>query len=150
MTGAIAAFMSTLDSQLLALSTMTTRDIIQPALGSESMNFKKEVTVGKVIVGLYALSGLMMAFFPFDTIFEMGKMAFTGLAALYPIAYFTIRKHKFQSSWAVGVIFISLFLLVGFHYSFIPQTLNLGFENFVIILLFGFILLALSGLLSKK
>ena len=46
MTGALAAFMSTLDSQLLALSTISTQDIYLP-LQKKTVPLKTQVRIGQ-------------------------------------------------------------------------------------------------------
>ena len=134
MTGAIAAFMSTLDSQLLALSTMLTRDIYLP-FSKKKVSFEKEVLIGRILVGLIALIGLLIAFKPFDTIFDMGKMAFTGLAILFPIALMVTKVKNFQSNYGIVAIAVSISLLFGFFYKLIPSYLNFGFESFIPVIL---------------
>ncbi len=147
MTGAIAAFMSTLDSQLLALSTMITRDFYIP-ISKKTLDFKKEVFVGRVLVALFAVIGLLIAFRPFDTIFEMGKMAFTGLAILFPVSFFLV-KYRINSTLAIVSILIGLFLLFGFNYGLIPESWSFGFESFIIIIGICF-LINLPALFNKN
>ncbi len=83
MTGALAAFMSTLDSQLLALGTMLTRDVYARYF-DQSISLQKEVAVGKMFIIAAALLGLLIAWNPPDTLFAIAKQAFTGLAVLFP------------------------------------------------------------------
>jgi len=146
MTGAIAAFMSTLDSQLLALSTMLTRDFYIP-FAREKPSFKKEVFIGRVMVGLLALIGLLISFNPFDTIFDMGKMAFSGLAILFPIAFWSIYKTLRNSFWPMLAIIISILILFGFYYGWIDKKICLGFESFLVVILASF---SISSLGYKK
>ena len=138
MTGAIAAFMSTLDSQLLALSTMITRDIYIP-LSKSKLDFKKEVLIGRVVVGILAVLGLSIAFNPFDTIFDMGKMAFSGLAVLFPTALAAVRFKISTPIFFIIGISLSIFSILGFYYGWIPQSMTLGFEFFIISILISFL-----------
>ena len=138
MTGAIAAFMSTLDSQLLALSTMITRDFIIP-FKKEAMDFRREVFTGRVLVGMIALVGLFIAFNPFDTIFDMGKMAFSGLAILFPTALAVTRFRLVKPNLAIAGILISLILLFAFYYKWIPTKFTFGFESFMVLILISFL-----------
>jgi len=138
MTGAIAAFMSTLDSQLLAMSTMITRDIYIPFF-KNNLGFKEEVRTGRIMVAIFACLGLMIAFNPFDTIFDMGKMAFSGLAILFPIALAVTRFKLEKPIMGIVAILISLILLFGFYYQWIPQSWAFGFESFMVLILFSFV-----------
>jgi len=139
MTGAVAAFMSTLDSQLLAISTMVTRDFYIPLINNP-LGFKKEVFTGRILVGIFALIGLLIAFNPFDTIFDMGKMAFTGLAILFPIALAITRFRLAKPVFGIIAILVGLLLLFGFYYQFIPRSWAFGFEFFVVIILVSFVI----------
>ncbi len=139
MTGAIAAFMSTLDSQLLALSTMIIRDFYHPFV-KEKPSFSKEVFIGKCLVGIIASIGLLIAFTPFDTIFDMGKMAFTGLAILFPVSLAVTRFKLHKPILAIIGICLSLLGLLGFHYGWIPVSLAFGFEPFVWLISLSFAL----------
>ena len=143
MTGAIAAFMSTLDSQLLALSTMLTRDFYIP-LTNQKPSFKKEVFIGRVMVGILAMIGLLISFNPFDTIFDMGKMAFSGLAILFPVALFSIHRELKNSLWPILAILISIVILFGFYYGWIDKSICLGFEIFLFVIIVSFLISSLG------
>ena len=138
MTGAIAAFMSTLDSQLLALSTMITRDFYIPFF-KKDLGFKEEVRAGRIMVAVFALIGLLIAFNPFDTIFDMGKMAFSGLAILFPVALAVTRFRVTRPIFCILAIVVSLVLLFGFYYKWIPKEWSFGFESFMVLIVVSFI-----------
>ncbi len=89
MTGVLAAFMSTLDSQLLALGTIVTRDFVLPF--KKKMGLQEQVKIGRIFVIVFALVGLAIAAQPFDAIDDMGKMAFRGLAVLFPVTLAILR-----------------------------------------------------------
>lgn len=135
MTGAIAAFMSTLDSQLLAISTMVTRDFVLPF---RKINLKGQVRLGKMLVGVFACIGLLIAIKPFDTIFDMGKMAFSGLAVLFPIALWVLRFRFARPIFGILGIVIGLVLLMLFYYGWIPENFAMGFEPFILVILASF------------
>lgn len=130
MTGAIAAFMSTLDSQLLALSTMVTRDFIIP-FHNKSVTFKEEVFMGRILVAILAIIGWVIALNPFDTIFDMGKMSFTGTAILFPIGLAVTRFKLEKPVYGTAAIIAGLLVMIGFHYGIIPIRFALGFETFI-------------------
>lgn len=148
MVGAIAAFMSTLDSQLLALGTMVTRDFYLP-LSKKKVSLDKEVFIGRVVVGILAVIGLLIAINPFDTIFDMGKMAFTGLAVLFPIALAVVKGWNLNPVISCIGIFISLTIMLGFFYKLIPGTWSFGFEYFIIVIASSFLMTYISYTVSR-
>ncbi|MEM9822629.1 MAG: sodium:solute symporter family protein [Bacteroidota bacterium] len=143
MTGAIAAFMSTLDSQLLALSTIATRDFYLP-ISQREVDFKKEVAIGRVFVAIFALIGLFIAFKPFATIFDMGKLSFAGLAILFPLTLFILRVGKVNPAYGIASIGIGQCLLLSFYYGWLPKAWLFGFESFIPILLICFLIVGLG------
>ena len=144
MTGALAAFMSTLDSQLLALSTIATRDFYL-VWAKKSPSLKEQVRMGKIWVVLFAIVGLAIAYQPFDTIFDMGKLAFAGLAVLFPVAFSVLRLGGVNPPFAIAAILIGEALLIGFFYNWLPNKLLFGFESFILILLIGFIIVIIGN-----
>ena len=148
MTGAIAAFMSTLDSQLLALSTILTRDFYLPISGAK-VSFKKEVTIGRILVAVLATIGLLIALNPFDTIFDMGKLAFGGLAVLFPATVAIILGRGVPSAYAIASILVGQALLLGFYYQWLPKSWLLGFESFIPILFVCFLIIGLGTIKNK-
>ena len=79
--GAIAAFMSTADSQILAMSSIITKDGL-PAI--TVIKKEKEKQIGRILIIILAVIGLILAYDPPDTIFDIVSQAFTGLAVLFP------------------------------------------------------------------
>ncbi len=149
MTGALAAFMSTLDSQLLALSTITTRDLYA-IFTSRPPDLEKQVRIGRLWVLVFALVGLAIAWQPFDTIFDMGKLAFAGLAVLFPVTLGVLRWPHFSISGAVAAVLGGEFLLLAFYYDWLPKKWLMGFESFIIILLLEFMLLGITAFWKWK
>ncbi len=143
MTGALAAFMSTLDSQLLALSTITTRDVLLPF--SKKMKLKKQVFYGKIFVVIFAGIGLAIAYQPFDTIFDIAKMAFSGLAILFPttLAVFYLKNVN-PKACALSII-CGEFIIVGFYFNWLPEELSLGFTSVLPALFISSIILLIGS-----
>ena len=79
--GAIAAFMSTADSQILAMSSIITKDGL-PAI--TEIKKENEKQIGRLLIIILAIIGLILAYDPPDTIFDIVSQAFTGLAVLFP------------------------------------------------------------------
>lgn len=141
MTGALAAFMSTLDSQLLALSTIVTRDFVLPF--RKNMDLAQQVFIGRIWVVIFAFVGLAIAAQPFDTIDDMGRLAFGGLAVLFPVTLVILRFGGVNPFFGWLSILVGESLLLGFYYEKIPSTWLFGFDRSIIVLVvcFGIVLL---------
>ena len=114
--GVFAAVMSSLDSQVLSLGTMFTKDIVLHYGYHERMSDRQQVSVGRLFVtGILAVTYLM-SLFTRTTIFAMGTWSFTGFAALFPViaaALFWKRSTKagaFASVITVAVLWTYYFL----------------------------------------
>lgn len=87
----LAALMSTMDSQLLTLSSIFTRDIVpffKKDIDVEKSEYRGVLSGRLFVVGL-ALAGLVVALNPVGNIVDMAvKQAFTGLAVLFPAVFF--------------------------------------------------------------
>ena len=75
--------MSTLDSELLALSSMINRDIYIVYIRPQA-SLKEQTFVGKILIVILAIIGLILAANPPETIAAIATQAFTGLAILFP------------------------------------------------------------------
>ncbi|MEO0875112.1 MAG: sodium:solute symporter family protein [Bacteroidota bacterium] len=147
LTGALAAFMSTLDSQLLALSTIVTRDFVLPF--RKGLALSQQVKIGRICVILFAIIGLGIAARPFDTIFDMGKLAFSGLSMLFPITLAVLYWKVVSPAWAVVAIIIGEVLLLAFYYEWLPNQLLLGFDAYLFAMIVVFIILGLGAVWGK-
>ena len=148
MTGALAAFMSTLDSQLLALSTMVTRDFILPI--RKNIDLKQQVFIGRIWVVVLAFVGLAIAAQPFATIYDMGKLAFSGLAILFPVTLAVLRWGGVNSKFAIVSIVVGVLLLFGFYYKKISSEWLFGFESSIVVLVICFVIVLLGKIFPNK
>ncbi len=96
----IAAVMSTLDAQLLTLSSMITRDVLK--------HFRpiKEVRVGKILCVLIAFSVYGLAQVWGSSVFDIASIAFSGYVTLVPALFFTVRWQRFTAAGAVASILV--------------------------------------------
>ena len=93
----LAALMSTMDSQLLTMSSIFSRDIL-PLLGSA----KSQTSVsGRVFVILLSIAGLLLALKPPATILQIATQTFTGLAVLFPTVLFGLYFKRVYSAAAI-------------------------------------------------
>ncbi len=84
--GVFAAVMSSLDSQVLALSTMFTQDIVRHYGLHDRMSDRLQVFSGRLfVVGIFAVTYLLSLVVD-RSIFRLGVWSFSGFAALTPLA----------------------------------------------------------------
>jgi len=86
----LAALMSTMDSQLLTLSSIFTRDILPIVAQRPS----KGHAAGRIFVVILSLAGLALAYRPPATILQIATQTFTGLAVLFPTVIFGLYLRK--------------------------------------------------------
>jgi len=104
----VAAVMSTLDAQLLTLSSMLTRDVLK--------RFRpiKEVQTGKVFCVLIAFAVYGLAQVWGASVFEIASIAFSGYVTLVPALFMTVRWKGFTAAGAWTSILVgNLILLLG-------------------------------------
>ena len=117
MAAGLAALMSTMDSQLLTLSSIFTRDIAtwQRGLKSESS------ISGRLFVIFLSVSGLLLAYKPPDTILKIATQTFSGLAVLFPTVIFGLYFKRVFPLAAILSILFGEALLIGFYFKWIPN-----------------------------
>jgi SSS family solute:Na+ symporter len=111
----LAALMSTMDSQLLSLSAIFTRDIL-PRLGTTARG--SALPARLFTIGLGA-AGLALAVRPPAIMLEIATETFTGLAVLFPTVVFGLYWKRVMA-WPAGVSIIGgEALLAAFHFGWI-------------------------------
>lgn len=107
----IAALMSTMDSQLLTLSSIFTRDIMPLFRGARP----KTSIEGRITVIVLSLAGLALAYKPPATILQIATQTFTGLAVLFPTVIFGLYLKRVYAAAAIGSILVGEGVLVLFY-----------------------------------
>ena len=128
--GAIAAFMSTADSQILAMSSIITKDGL-PAITEIKEEHEKQV--GRVVIIILAIIGLVLAYDPPDTIFDIVSQAFTGLAVLFPTTVAVLYWKRVRANSCIISIITGEIIVVWSYWSAktgnaIPEWFTLGFH----------------------
>ena len=130
LTAALAALMSTLDSQLLTLSSMFTQDLVKPIAarrGASRLTSKQtslsrgSPLVGKVFVALLALAGFGIAARPPGTFLDIATEAFTGLAVLFPTVIATLYWKRATAKGAIASILVGEGLVAAYHFQLVPK-----------------------------
>lgn len=113
----IAALMSTMDSQLLTLSSMLIRDI-RLVLGKPPETKTRWQFAVTLILALF---GFILALRPWGTILEIATETFTGLAVLFPLTFAGWYWRK-TNPWAgVASVIVGEMLVVLYHFKLLPD-----------------------------
>lgn len=123
-TAGLAALMSTMDSQLLTLSSMFARDVWEPMSGRKAPSW-----AGRVLVVLLACGGLLLSFRPPESFLLLARETFTGLAALFPVYLGTLYWRRASGIGAFSGIAAGAALTAVFHTGLLkaPFTLPVVF-----------------------
>jgi SSS family solute:Na+ symporter len=119
MAGGLAALMSTMDSQLLTLSSMVVRD---GAALTRREPFADRYS--KVAVLLLAAAGLAIALRPWAPILDIATETFTGLAVLFPVTLAAIYWRR-TNAWAGFASILAGESLVAFYHFRVLPTFGL-------------------------
>ncbi len=114
----LAALMSTMDSQLLTLASIFSRDVY-PVL---ARGRKGSTLTGRLFVCFLALAGLVMAVNPPATILAIATQAFTGLAVLFPTVLFGLYLKEPRPAPALGSILVGQALVLLYGLELLPLT----------------------------
>ena len=100
--GVFAAVMSSLDSQILALSTLFTHDIIGRRTKGVSRQDPRVVSTGRWFVVLLLVATYLLSLISDRSIFRLGVWSFTGFASLFPIVVAALywRRSTKQGAWS--------------------------------------------------
>jgi SSS family solute:Na+ symporter len=107
----MAALMSTMDSQLLTLSSIFTRDIL-PLMARRT---SRDSTTGRLFVVCLGIAGLALAYRPPATILQIATQTFTGLAVLFPTVICGLYFHRRFALPAILSILCGEAVLIAFY-----------------------------------
>lgn len=100
--GVLAAVMSTLDAQLLTLSSMLTRDILRRA--RPGLSGAREVAAGRLFTLVLSLAVLAIALQRPASIFDIAAFAFSGYVTLVPTLLLGLRWRRCTAAGAIASI----------------------------------------------
>ncbi len=127
--GGLAALMSTMDSQLLTMSSIFTLDIFALA----SKNKESYGLVGRLFVVFLSLCGLALAYKPPSTILQIATQTFTGLAVLFPTVIFGLYLKRVHPLPAILSILAGEALLVSFYFKWLSAGPFLPVVSIIIV-----------------
>lgn len=126
--GILAALMSSLDGQVLTLSTFFTEDVLRPFFDVDEAREIYYTRLFLVAIFLAAYAGAMVTR---DTIVDTATFAFSGYALMFfPIcaAFYWRRSNKYAAYAGLVWRFVGLW---AFELGLLPQSLTFGYLPFI-------------------
>jgi SSS family solute:Na+ symporter len=144
MVGALAALMSTADSQLLSLSTMLSHDL----------PFKKkiisEINIGRILIIILSLFAIIFVIFNYNPsegiMSTLVKTTFSGLAVLCPTTIAALYWNKATKYGCISSILIGELIIFLIHFNIIPSY---GFLSAIWAIFFAILILIIVSYLTK-
>lgn len=99
---------------------------------------------------VFAVIWLAIAANPFDTIDDMGRLAFRGLAILFPTSFAILRLGGVSAGWAILSIAIGEGFLIGSFYEIIPQNWACGFDAGIAAIAISFLIKIMGKILGPE
>ncbi len=128
--GILAAIMSSLDSQFLAIGSMFTNDIAVELLGERRLSDAEAVRLGRWVVACVAAAAYLLSLSEPRSVFTLGVWCFSGYAALFPVAVAGLYWRRATAAGALAAVLTAAALgLVFFRssgYGADPSYLFLG------------------------
>ncbi len=145
--GAIAAMMSTADSQLLLISSSFVEDFYHKTLG-KSPGQKTLLNISRAITIIVGIAGFLIAYTSDELIFELVSYSWAGLGASFGPALLLTLKWKRTTAEGVlaGMISGSVATIIINNVDALSSTLSVRFTAF----LFAFIQVVLVSLVTQK
>ena len=105
--GILAAVMSSLDSQFLALGSMFANDIVLRYFGKKRISDARQVLFGRLfLLGTVAVAYLLSLLEP-RSVFTFGVWCFSGFAALFPIVWAAVYWQRATAAGAIASIAVT-------------------------------------------
>jgi SSS family solute:Na+ symporter len=112
--GVFAAVMSSLDSQVLSLSTMFTRDIVRHYGFHDHLGDRRSILVGRLFIVVIFAVALALALTVDRSLFKLGVWCFTGFAALVPVIVAALYWKRSTKTGAVATVLTTAALWIYF------------------------------------
>ncbi|MBN1638826.1 MAG: sodium/proline symporter [Ignavibacteriales bacterium] len=134
--GAIAAMMSTADSQLLVISSSVIEDFYHKTLGKE-VTEKTLLNLSRIITIIIGIIGLTLAMTTEKLIYSLVSYAWAGLGSSFGPALLLILKWKGTKKRGVlaGMIVGALSTIIWINIEVLDKFLSVRFVSFVLALL---------------
>lgn len=108
--GVFAAIMNSFDSQVHAVGTMFTQDIVRHYGFHDRMSEDRQILVGRLFTAGILVTTYALSFVTSKSIFRLGVWCFTGFAALFPVVAAAVFWKR-SSKWGALASTVSVIVL---------------------------------------
>lgn len=147
---AIAAMMSTADSQLLVISSSVVEDFYHKTLG-KCLTKSRMLMVSRIVTIFIGLFGFSIAVTSNKLVFALVSYAWSGLGASFGPALFLLLKWK-KTTWQgvlAGMITGTLTTIVWSSLDYLDQALSVRFVSFVLAFIAVYAISLFTGKVEK-
>ncbi|MBT5874196.1 MAG: sodium:solute symporter family protein [Candidatus Latescibacteria bacterium] len=130
----LAAVMSTLDAQMLTLSSMLTRDVWH------GLSQHRQVVLGRVFLIVLAGATYLIVLQRPASIFTIAQLAFSGYTTLVPVLFMGLRWRRFNGPAGIASILAGNIVLIAAYNDMLPL---LGFLP----VFWGFVAATVTGII---
>jgi Na+/proline symporter len=145
---ALAAMMSTADSQLLTTSSLFTRDLYARYL-NKSASPAQQGVVGRIVVVVIAVASFAIAVNPPGLIVEIAAWSFQGSAMLFPVLVAGLYWQRCTKAGAVAGGAVSVGLTIGWLAGLLPKAWAFGWLPVIPAVVAGSVVLIAVSLLTR-
>jgi SSS family solute:Na+ symporter len=117
--GILAAVMSTLDAQMLTLSSMLGRDVLRRYW--TDMSERTEVNLGRVFLVVLTVVTYVIVVQKPASIFDIAKLSFSGYVTLVPTLYLSLRWRRYTAAGAIASIVAGNAVLLATTFGVLPK-----------------------------
>ena len=118
--GILASTMSTSDSQLLAASSSVSQDLLKNCFGLK-LSAKASMTAARITVVLISLVGVIIAWNPNSSVFDIVSFAWAGFGACFgPLMLFSLFWKRTNRNGALAGMIVGGVMVFVWHYLIAP------------------------------
>jgi SSS family solute:Na+ symporter len=102
--GILAAIMSSLDSQFLAIGSMFTHDIVLHHWGEQRFSDRQRIFLGRIFVVAIVVVTYLISLARPGSVFTLGVWCFSGFASLFPLVFAALYWKRTTAAGAIASV----------------------------------------------
>ena len=111
--GILAAIMSSLDSQFLAIGSMFTHDIVLHYWGEQRFSDRQRILLGRCFVLVIVVVSYLISLARPGSVFELGVWCFSGFTSLFPLVFAALYWKRTTAAGAIASVLTAAVVWCG-------------------------------------